>query len=125
MAGHLAPAKAARAARCAGRTAAGVDAEPFLHSLAINILSPKVVLFVLALMSQFVDPRVESTAPQMLVLGTVLIVVALIIDTCYAFASGTVGAWLRHHPRASHRGDRISSLVYLVLGIAVAVTDSG
>ncbi|MDQ4045264.1 MAG: LysE family translocator [Chloroflexota bacterium] len=97
----------------------------FLHGMVINLLNPKVILFVLALLPQFVDPARGSTVTQMLALGSVLIVVALISDSLYALASGSVGSWLRRHPESSRHSDRISGLVYLALGLIVALAGSG
>jgi threonine/homoserine/homoserine lactone efflux protein len=97
----------------------------FLHGFAINMLNPKVILFVLALLPQFVDPARGSTAPQMLVLGAVFIVVALVSDTTYALASGSLGAWLKGHPESARHRDRASGIVYLALGLLVALTGSG
>ena len=97
----------------------------FLHGMAINLLNPKVILFVLSLLPQFVDPARGSTATQILVLGAVMIVVALISDTAYALASGTLGAWLQRHPGSTTRTDRASGLVYLMLGLLVALAGSG
>lgn len=97
----------------------------FLHGLAINLLNPKVILFVLALLPQFIDPARGSTATQMLMLGAVMIVIALVSDTCYGLASGSLGVWLRRHPGSMSRGDRISGLVYLALGVFVALAGSG
>jgi threonine/homoserine/homoserine lactone efflux protein len=96
----------------------------FLHGFAINMLNPKVILFVLALLPQFVDPARGATAPQMLVLGAVFIVVALVSDTTYAFASGSLGAWLKGHPESERHRDRVSGIVYLLLGLVVALTGS-
>ncbi|HYH12972.1 MAG TPA: LysE family translocator [Thermomicrobiales bacterium] len=97
----------------------------FVHGLAINLLNPKVILFVLALLPQFVDPARGSTSIQMLVLGSVMIIVALISDTTYAIASGSVGEWLKRHPGSDRHRDRASGLVYLMLGLVVALTGSG
>jgi threonine/homoserine/homoserine lactone efflux protein len=97
----------------------------FLHGFAINMLNPKVILFVLALLPQFVDPARGSTAPQMLALGGVFIGVALVSDTTYALASGSLGAWLKGHPGSARHRDRASGVVYLLLGLIVALTGSG
>lgn len=97
----------------------------FLSAVAINMLNPKVILFVLALLPQFVDPARGSTSIQMLVLGAVLIIVAMISDTTYALASGSVGEWLKRHPGSDRYRDRASGLVYLMLGLVVALTGSG
>lgn len=97
----------------------------FLHGFAINMLNPKVILFVLALLPQFVDPARGSTAGQMLVLGAVFIGVALVSDTTFALASGSLGAWLKGHPDSARHRDRVSGIVYLLLGLVVALTGSG
>jgi len=94
----------------------------FLHGFAINMLNPKVILFVLALLPQFVDPARGSTVSQMLILGAVFIVVALVSDTTYALVSGSLGAWLKRHPGSGRHRDRASGLVYLMLGLVVALT---
>lgn len=96
----------------------------FVHGLAINMLNPKVILFVLALLPQFVDPAQGSTSIQMLSLGAVMIVVALISDTTYAIASGSVGEWLKRHSGSDRHRDRASGVIYLMLGVIVALTGS-
>jgi threonine/homoserine/homoserine lactone efflux protein len=96
----------------------------FLHGMAVNLLNPKVILFVLALLPQFVDPARGAAAPQMLVLGAVFIGVALVSDTSFALASGSVGMWLKRHPGSEQRRERVSGLVYLMLGLVVALTGS-
>ncbi|MGI8976398.1 MAG: LysE family translocator [Thermomicrobiales bacterium] len=97
----------------------------FLHGLAINLLNPKVILFVMALLPQFVDPDRGSTVGQMLMLGLVLVTVGTLGDMIYAFASGTVGAWLHRHPDADRQRDRASGVIYLALGVIVALTGLG
>ncbi|MDQ3526163.1 MAG: LysE family translocator [Chloroflexota bacterium] len=97
----------------------------FLHGLAINLLNPKVILFVMALLPQFVDPSRGSTVGQMLVLGLVLVSVGTMGDMIYAFASGAVGSWLHRHPDADRQRDRASGVIYLALGVIVALTGSG
>ncbi len=97
----------------------------FLHGLAINLLNPKVILFVMALLPQFVDPGRGSTVGQMLVLGLVLVTVGTLGDMVYAFASGSVGAWLRRYPESDRHRDRASGVIYLALGLIVALTGSG
>ncbi len=97
----------------------------FLHGFAINMLNLKVILFVLALLPQFVDPARGAAAGQMLALGAVFIGVALVSDTTYALASGSLGAWLKGHPASARHRDRASGIVDLVLGLVVALTGSG
>jgi len=49
-------------------------------------------------------------------------VVALVSDTTYALVSGSLGAWLKRHPGSGRHRDRASGLVYLMLGLVVALT---
>ncbi len=65
-----------------------------VHGFVISILNLKVILFVLALLLLFGGPRLGSIERQTLALRAVLIAGALILNTCYALASGTVGACL-------------------------------
>jgi threonine/homoserine/homoserine lactone efflux protein len=78
----------------------------------------------MALLPQFVDPAEGSTVSQMLVLGLVLVTVGTIGDMTYALTSGAVGSWLRRHPESDRHRNRVSGVVYLVLGLVVALTGS-
>lgn len=87
----------------------------------VNILNPKVSLFFLAFLPQFIDPGRGSAAQQILVLGLVFFVIALAIDLIYAAGSGSLGRWLKSRPGLVRRQERIAGLIYLVLAAFAAI----
>lgn len=66
----------------------------FLAGLTVNVLNPKVILFFLAFLPQFITAGADPTEArtQMLTFGVVFFVLALILDLCYALT----GAALRN-----------------------------
>lgn len=92
----------------------------FRESAVVAFLNPKAALFVLAFFPQFVDPARGSVAVQMLLLGLIFVSIALISDSVYALAAGT----LREHVRPTAnrlRAQRcFSGTSYIGLGVATA-----
>lgn len=86
----------------------------------VNILNPKVSLFFLAFLPQFIDPGRGSAAQQILILGLAFFGIALAIDLVYAACSGSLGRWLKKRPTLVRRQERIAGSIYLVLGALAA-----
>ncbi len=81
----------------------------------VNVLNPKVSLFFLAFLPQFIDSGRGASSQQIMVLGTVFFVVALTIDLVYAVGSGALGRWLERHPALSRQQERIAGVIYVGL----------
>jgi len=96
----------------------------FLQGLVVNLLNPKVALFFLAFLPQFIDPG-ATAAPQIAVLGVVFFVVALVIDLAYALGASAIGAWLRRRPAFVRHRHRVTGGVYLALAAVAASTGDG
>jgi len=98
----------------------------FEQGLLVQILNPKIGLFFLAFLPQFVDPSRGPVWSQVLVLGATLAVLGFLTDGLYALAGGTAGGWLRHRSVGFRRGQRyVSSGVYLALGATAAISGTG
>jgi len=102
-----------------------VAAEPtalrriFVQGVLVNVLNPKVAIFFLAFLPQFVDTSAPNAAVQTLILGLTLVTLGLISDSIYAVVGGSVGSFFRHKPTAARTSRIVAGSVYLGLaGIA-------
>ena len=103
-------------------------ARVFGQSVLVQVLNPKVALFFLALLPQFVDPSRGAAWIQIVVLGGTLAALGLLTDGLYALLGGTAGDWLKRKNASAQfrRAQRyFSGGVYLALGAAAAATGSG
>ncbi|MFI6458221.1 LysE family translocator [Streptosporangium amethystogenes] len=91
----------------------------FLEGMVVNLLNPKVILFFLAFLPQFVEPEAGAVPLQIAILGTTLLVLGLLSDLIYAMTAGALGSRLR--VRSALLG-HFSGVVYLVLGVATALS---
>lgn len=89
----------------------------FTRGLVANAINPKVVLFFLSLLPQFVIPANGNVPGQMLALGVTFTVQAAILFGLLGWFAGAIGAWLNRKPGAGKWLDRIAGTVFVALGI--------
>lgn len=94
----------------------------FRQGFVVNVLNPKTAVFFLAFLPQFVDPDRGGTGPQLFVLGTMLVVIALVTDGAYAVLASRLGGWVRGRPAFARRRRLVTGGVYVTLGVAAAIT---
>ncbi len=96
----------------------------FRQGVIVAILNPKTALFFLAFLPQFVDPTRGAVAAQLLTLGCLFVLMAIITDSCYALLAGTAGQWLKG-TRSFARAERyVVASVYIGLGLTAALADT-
>jgi threonine/homoserine/homoserine lactone efflux protein len=92
----------------------------FWHGVVVNVLNPKTALFFLAFLPQFVDPA-APLAPQMLVLGLLLVGLGVLSDGTYALLAAGAGRRLRSTFASRRTLERLSGGVFVALGVVAAV----
>jgi threonine/homoserine/homoserine lactone efflux protein len=97
------------------------DGRTFRQAFGVGISNPKVAIFFLAFLPQFVSPLAGSATTQVLVLGLVFFVVATVLDLGWALLAGLLAGWLRRHPALLRRQRFVSGPIYLGLGAYAAV----
>lgn len=95
----------------------------YWQSVLANMLNPKVTLFFIAFLPQFVHPQAGHVPLQMLVLALVFIVQAFVIFSAIALFSGTVGSYFRRRARASVHLNRLAGCAFIGLGIRMALPE--
>jgi threonine/homoserine/homoserine lactone efflux protein len=96
----------------------------YLSAILNNLANPKVVLFFLAFVPQFITPGGWATSTQILVLGGVLIVIGIIVDCAVGVAAGTSSAILRARPAIQRWLKRISAVIFGGLAVRLLLTDA-
>jgi threonine/homoserine/homoserine lactone efflux protein len=93
----------------------------FWQGVVVNVLNPKTALFFLAFLPQFVNPDAGPVAPQMLVLGTLLVGLGVLSDGTYAVVAAGAGRKLRDAASSRRTLDRLSGGVFIGLGLVAAL----
>lgn len=97
----------------------------FAQGIVVNVLNPKIALFFLAFLPQFVDPARGGVAWQVFFLGLTLVLVGICTDSLYALVGGSAGRFLKNS-RAWRRSERwVSGGIYITLGLGAALTTGG
>jgi threonine/homoserine/homoserine lactone efflux protein len=88
----------------------------------VQILNPKIALFFLAFLPQFVDPARGSVTTQTLFFGGLLVAMGLCTDSSYAILSGSAGDWLKRQPAFASAQRHVAGTVFIGLGMTTALT---
>jgi threonine/homoserine/homoserine lactone efflux protein len=95
----------------------------YRQSVIGNILNPKVTLFFLSFLPQFVNVQAGGVGWQMALLGGMFMAQTVVIFGAVAFFSGWIGERLRAHPAIGDRLGVFAGMTFIALGIRVAMPD--
>ena len=83
-----------------------------MSGLAINLLNPKIVIFFMTFLPQFVAPGDPAAAGKLFTLGVLFIAIALCITVPMILAADLVAATLRARPRIARVIDWLLASVF-------------
>jgi threonine/homoserine/homoserine lactone efflux protein len=92
------------------------------EGFVVGVTNPKTAVFFAAVLPQFVDRSASHAAAQMLVLGAVFALIALVSDAGYGVAASAVRAWFARSARRLDLVGGAAGLTMVGLGAALAIT---
>jgi len=95
----------------------------YKQSVIGNILNPKVTLFFLAFLPQFVNAEAGNIGLQMAILGVVFMAVTIVVFSAVAIFAAMIGDWIRRKPAIGERLNVFAGITFIALGIRVALPD--
>ncbi len=101
---------------------AGTGSKPtFLTSIKngfwVGVLNPKSVVFFAAILPQFIDEEKSNVTAQLLLLGAIFALIALISDGAYGLLAGTIRQWLSGDVKRLIFMRLIGGVVMIALGV--------
>ena len=94
----------------------------FTDGVVVSVLNPKIAVFFLAFLPQFVDPVRGPVPQQVMMLGLLYVGLALITDSGYALLAGSLRQVLGGRVMESALPRYASGVLYLGLGVSTALT---
>lgn len=95
----------------------------FWQGVLSNVLNPKIAIFFLAFLPQFVDKGSGQVTGQMILLGVTFAFFGLCFLLVVGYFSGSIGGWLIHRPQYAQFFQRLASGILVGLGIRLAFTE--
>lgn len=96
----------------------------FLRGFWTNVLNPKVALFFLAFVPQFITPTIEHKALAFLLLGLLFNTNGLFVNIGWALAAAWLAGRAALVQRSMHWLDRIAGAMFIGFGIKLALSEA-
>jgi len=97
----------------------------FWQGVLSNVLNPKIAIFFLAFLPQFVDKGSSQVTLQMVILGLTFACFGLYFLLVIGYSSGTIGGWLTQRPHTAQFLQRLAGGILIGLGVRLALTERG
>ncbi len=95
----------------------------FKQGILVAVLNPKVAIFFLAFLPQFVETGAGSVSSQLFLHGTLIIVIAAFIEPPLILIGGKLTGYLSNNIQVSRWMDRGLGVLFIGLGIKLATSD--
>ena len=95
----------------------------FWQGVLSNVLNPKIAIFFLAFLPQFVDKGGSQVTLQLILLGLTFAFLGLIFLLIVGYSSGTIGSWITRRPQLAQSLGRFSGGILVALGVRLALTE--
>ena len=92
----------------------------FMQAVVTNVLNPKVALFFLAFLPQFVDRAAGPPVPQILLLGLLFDIQGTLVNVAVAWLASRGTSWLRASERRVAMLQRTTGALFVALGARLA-----
>jgi RhtB (resistance to homoserine/threonine) family protein len=96
----------------------------YRQGVVTNVLNPKVALFFLSFLPQFVHPESAHSFMPFLILGSTFLITGTAWCLFLAYAASMMTAGLRRHSQAGKFLHKLSGLVFVGLGLQLALKRS-
>jgi threonine/homoserine/homoserine lactone efflux protein len=106
-----------------GRVQPAGTARTFTHALLTNLLNPKIILFYLAFVPQFVSPAAGSIAAQTFLLGAVLAFLGFLYQAVLAAAAAGAARRIVNNRRFRAAVDGIAGVLFLAFAVRLFLTE--
>lgn len=95
------------------------------EGFVVGITNPKTLVFLIAVLPQFVDYNAGSIPLQLGLLGALFVIFALISDGAWALLAGTARDWFAASPRRLAVLSAIGGALIIVIGVAMLFVGHG
>lgn len=94
----------------------------YFRGIIMNVTNPKVSIFFLAFLPQFTNPNLGSIPLQMLLLGILFLIAALLVFSLIAIFSAKLGKVINKSDKSQKILNKLVSLVFVALAIKLIST---
>jgi len=95
----------------------------FADGVVVSLFNPKIAVFFLAYLPQFVDPSRGPVPQQILLLGALYVALALVTDGAYAVLAGSLRHWLGGRVMQGPMPRFMTGSLFLGLGVNAALAE--
>lgn len=98
-------------------------ARAFRAGLVVNLTNPKVILFVLAFIPQFIDPGAGPILVQFLIFGAILSLGGFVVNAAVGLFAGRASGWLTGTPMVARVLGWVSGGIFAALALRLAIME--
>ncbi len=92
--------------------------------MLIDVLNPKVAIFFMAFLPQFIRPELGNTSLQLIGLGFLVNLVAVVIEFAIVLTASQTTSFFRKNREFSTWLDRVLGTVLIALAVRLALTEN-